>query len=192
MVDREIVPRTWAIERLLECRSEVLETLETESVGPDRIAGRTLATAVRAPRDVPSTDYATMDGYALAAEDAGPRTIVGTVAPEDDPPAIEASETVEIATGAPLPSRADAVLPREDATPIEAGLADPNLVSGTNVNRQGITASAGEQLFAAGDRLAPRHAALLSDIGVESVMVRRPWSVAIVATGTEIVEGRQP
>lgn len=192
MVDHEIVPRTWATERLLECRSGVFETLETESVGPDRIAGRTLATAVRAPRDVPPIDYATMDGYAFAATDDGPRTVVGTVAPEDDPPAIEACETVEIATGAPLPPRADAVLPREDATLIEAGLADPNLVSGTNVNRQGITASAGERLFAAGDRLAPRHAALLSDVGIESVMVRRPWSVAIVATGTEIFEDRQP
>lgn len=192
MVDHEIVPRMWATERLLECRSEILEILETESVGPDRIAGRTLATAVRAPRDVPSIDYATMDGYAFAATDDGPRTVVGTVAPEDDPPAIEACETVEIATGAPLPPRADAVLPREDATLTEEGLADPGLVSGTNVNRRGTTASAGERLFAAGDRLAPRHAALLSDVGVESVIVRRPWSVAIVATGTEIFEDRQP
>ncbi|RJT05245.1 molybdopterin molybdotransferase MoeA [Halococcus sp. IIIV-5B] len=192
MVEPEMVARSTAVDRLLERRAGFLEALPTEFVGPAESAGRTLAEAVRSPRDVPPTDYATMDGYAVTAADEGSRTVVGSVAPEDTPPRTDPDEAVAVATGAPLPDRADAVVPREDATVADDRLTDPGLAGGTNVIRRGTTASADERLFAAGDRLAPRYAALLADVGVESVRVRRPPSVAVVATGTEIHEGRQP
>ncbi|EMA38193.1 molybdopterin molybdotransferase MoeA [Halococcus hamelinensis] len=192
MPGAETVTRSTAVDRLLEHRAGFLGALSSEPVGPAESAGRTLAEDLRSPRDVPPTDYATMDGYAVATDDDGARTVVGSVAPEDSPPRIDPGEAVEVATGAPLPERADAVVPRENATVTDDQLADPRLASGTNVIRRGTTTSADERLFAAGDRLAPRHAALLADVGIESVRVRRRPSVAIVATGTEIHEGRQP
>ncbi len=185
------VARTDAIERLLARRTAALDALPAESVPLDALAGRTLAADVRAPRDVPLHDYATMDGFAVATDDESP-AVVGEVFPEDEPPKLADGEAARIATGAPLPTRADAVLKREDATVTDGRLSGPPLVPGTNVSPRGGTAKAGEVLFDAGTRLAPRHAALLRDVGIESVAVHERFSVAIVATGTEIHEGRQP
>lgn len=192
MADTELLSRSEAVERLLARRSEALAALPREIVHLDSLAGRTLTEDVTSPRDVPPHDYATMDGYAVATDDDGALTVVGEVAPEDDPPSIEAGETVHIATGAPLPSRTDAVLKREDATVTDGQLSEPQVSSGANVSPRGGTAQSGERLFETGTRLAPRHAALLCDVGVETVSVRRRFSVAVVATGTEIHEGRQP
>lgn len=192
MADTETVARSEVVERLLARRAEALATLSTESVLLDSLAGRTLAERVTAPKDVPPHDYATMDGYAVATSDDRSPTVVGEVAPEDDPPSIDAGEAVRIATGAPLPSRADAVLKREDATVENGQLSGPTLAPETNVHRRGTTARSGERLFDAGTRLAPRHAALLRDVGIDSIPVHDRFSVAVVATGTEIHEGRQP
>ena len=191
MADTEGIRRSAAVERLLDARTDLLATA-TEPIERDAIAGRTLAESVTAPRDVPPHDYATMDGYAMASEDDPPLSVVGEVAPEDAPPEIDPGEAVRIATGAPLPARADAVMKREDATVDDGAVSGPQLAAGTNVNRRGITAEAGERLFAASERLASRHAALLSDVGIDSVPVHGRFSVAVVATGTEIHEGRQP
>lgn len=192
MPNRELVPRSVAVERIAESRSTALATVTTERVDLDAIAGRTLADDVHAPRDVPPHDYATMDGYAATADDDPPLAVVGEVAPEDEPPDIDPGTAVRIATGAPLPPRADAVVKRENATVVDDELTDWDLAAGTNVHRRGTTAEADERLFAAGDRLAPRHAALCRDVGLDTVPVRERFSVGIVATGTEIHEGRQP
>lgn len=191
MDGRESVDRSVAVERLLRLRGD-------PNVGPGervdlaRVAGRVLAEPVDAPGDVPRYDHATMDGYAFAADEEYPLELVDEVFPEDDPPVIERGEAVAVATGAPLPASADAVLMREEATVEDGTLTGPSLTPGANVYPAGTTAAAGERLFEAGRTLAPRHAALLRDAGIGSVTVRRPLEVAVVATGTEICEGRQP
>jgi molybdopterin molybdotransferase len=141
---------------------------------------------------VPSSDFSTMDGFAFAAADDYPLSISGDVGPADDPPAIDPGETVRIATGAPLPDRADAVLPNEDATVVDDDLTGPQIEAGTNRHPAGATAKEGERLFDTGETLAPRHAALLRDVGIADVTVAQRLSVGIIATGTEIHEGRQP
>jgi molybdopterin molybdotransferase len=187
----ESLARTDAVERLLAHRTAALVECSTEDVPLDALAGRTLAADVRAPRDVPPYDYATMDGFAAATGDESP-AVVAEIFPEDEPPELDDGETARIATGAPLPARTDAVLKVEDATVANGRLSGPRLEPGTNVSPRGGTARAGEVLFETDTRLAPRHAALLRDVGIESVSVHERFSVAIVATGTEIHEGRQP
>jgi molybdopterin molybdotransferase len=191
MDDREPIPRSVAVERLLGVRAD-REGIGTERVGLGRAAGRVLAEPIDAPADVPRYDRATMDGYAFATADAFPLQVVGEVFAEDDPPTIERGEAVAVATGAPLPAAADAVLPREDATVEDGRLTGPALSAGTNVYPSGATAAAGERLFEAGARFAPRHAALLRDVGVGTATVRRRLDVGLIATGTEIHEGEQP
>ena len=187
----ESLARVDAVERLLVHRTAALDALSTEDVTIDALAGRTLATEVRAPEDVPPHDYATMDGFAVATDDESP-AVVAEVFPEDAPPELAAGEAARVATGAPLPARTDAVLKREDATVTDSRVSGPELAPGTNVSPRGETARADEVLFDAGTRLAPRHAALLRDVGIDQVSVHERLSVAIVATGTEIHEGRQP
>jgi molybdopterin molybdotransferase len=191
MAHTEVVARSEAVERLLAHRTESLAARSDETVRLDSLAGRTLAERVTAPADVPPHDYATMDGYAVAVDDESP-TVVAQVFPEDAPPTLDSGEAARIATGAPLPSRADAVMKREDATLEDGKVSGPTLSPGANVSPRGGTARSGEQLFDAGTRLGPRHAALLRDVGVETVAVHDRFSVAVVATGTEIHEGRQP
>jgi molybdopterin molybdotransferase len=64
--------------------------------------------------------------------------------------------------------------------------------SGQHVVARGSIVEAGERVLEAGRRLAPRDAATLRDLGYDDVPVRPRLSTAILATGTEIAEGREP
>ncbi|MFB6130437.1 MAG: molybdopterin molybdotransferase MoeA [Salinigranum sp.] len=187
------VPRAEATARLAELASATLPSRESRTVPLDRIAGRVLAEPVVADEAVPPSDYATMDGYAIDSGGEYPLSIreEGTF-PEDDPGTLSAGEAVPIATGAPLPDGADAVLMREDATASDGRLSGIPLGPGANVHRRGSTVAAGETVYARGTRLAARDATLLRDLGVEAVTVVEPLSVGILATGTEVHQGAQP
>jgi molybdopterin molybdotransferase len=189
----DLIAWTEGADRVRALRETWLSRLGTETVPLGRIAGRAVAAPIDAPTDVPAHSYATMDGFALDATDPYPLDVVDTeVFPEDDPPAIDAGEAARIATGAPLPDGANAVLKRERAR-IEAGRLDgAALDPGTYVYERGSNVAEGERLFATGERLGPKDAPLLADLGVESVTVRDRFSVGLLATGTEIHEGRQP
>lgn len=187
----ELVWRDDAVSTVLELRDAALADHGIETVALDRVRGRVLADDITAEDDAPPVSRATMDGYAIDAEADYPLTVTDEeVFPEDEPGALDAGRAQEIATGAPLPAGADAVLKREEAT-VEAGeLSGPDLASGTYVYERGRNYRAGETLFAAGERLGPRDAILLGDLGVESVPVRERFTAGVVATGTEIHEGR--
>lgn len=186
----ELLWRAEAVERVLELRADVLADHGTEAVPLDAVAGRTLATDIVAEADAPPRSFATMDGFALRADEDRPLEVRdGEVFPEDDPEPLPAGATTRIATGAPLPEGADVVLNREAATVADGELEAPDLEAGTYVYEQGRNYRAGETLFAAGERLGARDAILLGDMGHETVPVHEPLSAGVVATGTEIHEG---
>ena len=178
-------------ERVQALRDTWLGAAGVETVSIDRIGGRTLAEPLDAPVDVPAQSHATMDGYAFDATDEYPLDVVDAdVFPEDEPPTIAAGQAVRIATGAPLPPAANAVLKREEATVEDGRLTGTDLEPGTYVYQRGSNVAEGERLFEAGERLGPKDALLLGDLGIESVAVREPLSVGLLATGTEIHEGK--
>ena len=187
---------TWresAVREVMALRRSHLPDRPTERVGIDRVSGRVLAEDVVAEEDVPAHDVATMDGYAIDASDDYPLELVeSTVHPEDRPASIDDGQAIETATGARLPPGADAVLKYEDAR-IEKGLLyGPSLDPGTYTYRRGSNVSEGERLFVAGDRLQAKDAILLADLGYDEVEVYEPFSVGVLATGTEIHEGTTP
>lgn len=183
--------RSESIDEILDCRESVLDSQETESVSMAAVGGRTLATDIVATSDSPPFDYATMDGYAFDATGEYPYEVLSEeIFPEDEPPAIDAGQAVPIATGAPLPEGANAVLKQEEAS-IESGkLSGTTITPGTYTYQQGSNVTAGEQLFSAGERLAAKDAIFLRDLGHETVEVRKPLSAGVLATGTEIDDGR--
>ena len=191
----ELLPRAEAVRRVTSLRTafgDADASSGTESVSLEGIDGRTLADPVVATGDHPPTDIATMDGFAVRTADESPRSLrSGEVFPEDDPPDLGPGEAMRVATGAPLPRGADAVVKREDATVTGETVDTPPLPAGTDVYGRGSNVAAGETLFSAGERLTPKDAILLRDLGVEPVTVRRRRSVGVLATGTEIDEGRQ-
>src|SRR5215472_14492391 len=94
-------------------------TTRTEQVRLAEADGRVLACDVVAPADVPAFDRAAMDGYAVRAEDtAGASadarrtlTCVGRLfTGETTGRSVGRGECMEIATGAPMPPGADAVV----------------------------------------------------------------------------------
>jgi len=188
----DMVPREAAVETVVEVRREQLNALPVETVDLRDVAGRTLAGDVTAPRDVPEHDHATMDGYAFDATDEYPLRVQSQeVFPEIDPPSIDPGEAVPIATGAPLPPEANAVLKREEATVTDGELRGAEIAPGTYRYEKASNVEAGERLFDRYETLSPKDALLLCDIGREAVEVRERFSVGILATGTEIHEGRQ-
>lgn len=187
----DLITRDEATAHVLDLRRVALDRQDATDVPVDRIAGRTLAGEVVATADAPPESHATMDGYAVHAPPSYPLDVVDReVFPEDDPGDMAHDQAVPIATGAPLPAGANAVLKREDVT-IDAGaLTGPSATPGTYVYERASNVAAGERLFEARERLSPKDAILLCDLGHEAVTVHRRFSTGVLATGTEIHEGR--
>jgi molybdopterin molybdotransferase len=91
------------------------------------LAGRVLAADVFASVSLPPFATSAMDGYAVHAADLGgaPVPIAFRVAAGDRPRRLPAGSSAGIATGAPLPQGADAVVPIEDAREQDGLIAEP-------------------------------------------------------------------
>nr|WP_244605502.1 molybdopterin molybdotransferase MoeA [Halorussus marinus] len=185
--------RTWeaGAAAVADLRERRLDRRGIETVGLAEIAGRDLAEPIDAPADVPARSHATMDGYAFDAAEEYPYDLVDEpVFPDDEPPSLAAGEAVRIFTGAPLPPSANAVLKQEEATVEDGRLSGSPTTPGTYVYERASNVTEGERLFEAGERLGPKDALLLGDLGIDEVPVREPLSVGLLATGTEIHEGK--
>ncbi len=193
-IDSEYDEMLWrddATSRLLSLRDRFVSTRDVSSVDVSNINTHVLSEPIHAPEDQPAHDIATMDGYAFSAADEYPLRVIDTeIFPEDSPPALEAGEAVRIATGAPLPQNADAVLKREDATLTDGVLEGKPISAGNYTYQQASNIAEDELLFGAGERLSPKDAILLRDLGLDAVDSYEPFSVGILATGTEIHEGK--
>ena len=190
MSNQKMVTRSQAILKIASMRELLLSDRPTESITVDTIGGRILAESIVSEVDLPSQNHATMDGYAINSGDEYPLELIDSVFPEDSPGSISPGQAVRISTGAALPEGADAVLKREDANVDGKNLVGEDISSGTYVYAKGSNVSIGEKLFEKGTCLAPRDAILLLDLGHKSVKVYSPFSVGILATGTEIYEGK--
>ena len=165
----------------------------TTTVALDSVGGRRLARPVVAREARPAHDYATMDGFAVHTADTAPLTIRDrALGPDDAPVDHEAGTATRVATGAPLPRGADAVVPREDARVDDGTLRDPALDPWSHVVRRGSYCDADETILDRGTVLSPRDAAICRDLGREHVEVEARLSVAVLATGDEVAAGVQP
>jgi molybdenum cofactor synthesis domain-containing protein len=151
---------------------------------------------------VPPFDRAAMDGYAvIAGETTGasasaPRTLrcVDRVFSGHVPTrGLAAGECMEIATGAPMPTGADAVVMVEDTTHdgdtvrFHAGV-----TARQNVGRRAADLAAGDTVVATGQVLTPSRIGALAATGVTRVEVFARPTVALLSTGDEIVQPGTP
>ena len=88
------------------------------------LAGRVLTADVAAAVSLPPFSTSAMDGYAVRAAELGdgPVPIAFRLAAGDPPRPLPAGAVAGIATGAPMPPGADAVVPVEDAEEVEGAL----------------------------------------------------------------------
>lgn len=167
-------------------------------VAPDNACGKVLFEPVRAAYSLPQADLSVMDGWAVRSGDLSgtkPTTLrrSGESAAGHPPRgALGPGEAMRIFTGAVLPEGADAVIPQEDATEADGGVAfDPAdtgpVQPGKFVRAAGSELEADDILLPAGTLLRAGDVALLAAAGVHSIPVHRPPNVAILSTGDELV-----
>jgi molybdopterin molybdotransferase len=167
---------------------------EPETVALDDAHGLYLARPAVAPRDVPLTDNAAVDGYAFAYADYYRHNslhVVARVAAGDlDVPAVQRGEAARIFTGAPMPAGADTVAMQEDCETSAEGetvTVAKGLKPGANRRRAGEDVTAGSAVAGAGARLRPQDIAALASLGFGQVEVHAPLKLAILSTGNELV-----
>ena len=169
-----------------------------EQIPPSEACGRVLAEDVVAPVDVPPFNRSTVDGYAVIAVD--------TFGAEEDRPAalefcghigiggppsvvVKNHVTAEIATGAPLPEGADAVVMLEYAVREDNTIFMHRPVSrGENVMRVGSDIRKGETVLKRGQRSSSREIGVLAALGLTQITVYKRPMVAVISTGAEIVD----
>lgn len=196
------IPLADAQQRLREA-ARPIDRVET--VPLTALAGRVLADDVVAAANVPPFPRAMMDGYAVRADDttgASPEqprelAIIGRVfTGEVFAGTVDAGQAVEIATGAPLPDGATAVVMVEDTTPAPGDPARVRIhaavAPGQHVGRAGADIAADAVVLRAGDQLLPARVGVLAALGLTSARVHARPRVAIVSTGNEVVPPGTP
>jgi len=189
--------------------SEALEKLrkavthrirEVEEIELMDSLGRICAEDVKAMMDIPPYDRSAVDGYAIIAEDvfgASPMNpiklkLVDRILAGTDPstiPRIERGEAVEIMTGAPIPSNANAVVMAEDVKAVEGGIEVMKPVHPyQNVSRRGEDFAKGEIVIRRGVRVKPWHIGALASLNVRRLKVFRRPRISVLSTGDELIE----
>jgi len=169
-----------------------------ETISIDDAAGRVLAEDVTASLSIPSFDRAAMDGYAVKAKDTfnagqfNPRVLklAGEVhAGETPKQRVNTGECIQIATGAMMPTGADAVVMVED-TETENGRVRvfKSAYPGANVGKKGEDIKKGATVLRQGFVLEPGRVGVLASQGIDRVRVYEKPRVAVLPTGEEVVE----
>ncbi|KKH99846.1 molybdopterin biosynthesis protein MoeA [Methanosarcina sp. 1.H.T.1A.1] len=168
---------------------------EKESLALENAHGKILAEDIITEINVPPFPRAVMDGYAVRAEDTYAcsetepvklRLLGNIPAGSDAKFTVSAGEAVEIATGAPIPEGADAVVMVE-YTSEENGTAliFRPVTGGENIMKAGSDILKGERVLRRGRKLGTREIGVLASIGKKEVPVLR-LQVGIISTGDEL------
>ncbi|MFQ6086000.1 MAG: gephyrin-like molybdotransferase Glp, partial [Candidatus Bathyarchaeia archaeon] len=192
---KKSIPVDEAIEKFLgrefpHVGYEIIETVNA--------INRVLAEEVKAKVNVPNFNRSAVDGYALRAEEtfgAGSENpvafkLVGKIeAGQIFTRSIGQKECVEIATGGVLPLGADSVVMLEF---VDRRNDEINVLKSTyplqNVARVGEDVKKGEVVLSAGRVIRAQDIGLLASIGVKNIRVLRKPKVAVIPTGSELVE----
>lgn len=160
--------------------------------------GLVLAEDVHSDVDSPPFDKSLVDGFAVRLADcAQPLRVIEVVAAGQVSVAkLDRAAAIQIMTGAPLPTGAEAVVPVEH-TSQHTGSEGQALVSipahvakwkvGTNIVRRAASTKRGDLVVAAGSELRPQELGALAEFGHAGVLARRRPRVAVFSTGDELV-----
>lgn len=188
-----------SVDRALQIIAENIRPLDSETVPLAQADGRVLAADVVADMDLPPFDRARMDGYAVRAADvrtapARLRLLGEIAAGVMFDGTVQSGEAIKIFTGAPLPRGADAVQ-KVEVTTVEDGAAGGRTViiqeavkAGQFITPRASEMSAGETVARAGRRVGAAEMAVLASFGYAEVQVFRRPRVAVISTGSELVD----
>ena len=166
----------------------------TEEVGAGEMLGRVLAEDVTSDLDMPPFHRSAMDGFAVRAEDVANAPIELAVtetihAGQVAELALGAGQAARIMTGAPLPEGADAVVMIEWTSETSDGRVrlERSVGRGQNVAWRGEDMREGEIVLGCGRTIRPVEVGMLAQVGRDRVSVHRRPTVAVAATGDELL-----
>jgi putative molybdopterin biosynthesis protein len=187
-----------------EARSIVLQHLPAAStaiVPLSRASGCILAEKIVSSIDVPGFSRASMDGFAVLAEDtiearedrAVSLRLAGRVAIGRTPEiSISSGETAEVSTGSMIPPGADAVVMIEHSQAQgDIVLVRRPVYASENIQAAGSDISFGETALYPGTLLQPREIGVLAALGCKEVPVRM-LRVGVASTGNELAPPGEP
>lgn len=183
-----------ALKRILDSITPLGLEKETLLGALNRVIGED----IRASRDIPPKDNSAMDGYAVKAEEtkgaSAERPVTLNVIENIQagyPPrkTLAPGETSKIMTGAFVPEGADAVVRQED-TKQEGNKVEifEEAKEGLNIRYKGEDVRTGELVIPVGDIIRPAEIGMLASVGRASILVHQKPTVAVLATGDELVD----
>ena len=194
-----LVPVEEARERVLS----QIRPLQPLELPLQEAEGCVLAKDVVAGSDIPDFPSSAMDGFAVRSSDVAGATpaspvelrIVGRALMGQRPEAtVGGGESVRIATGAPVPAGADAIVPIENCEVVGDTVrilaASPE---GKHIRPTGEDVKGGEVLLPAGRRLGAPELGLLATGGYSHPLVHPRPRVVVHSTGDELIApGQSP
>ena len=165
-------------------------------VSLNQAIGRTLATHVVSPVDLPDGYRSVFDGYAVLSKDLKEASksnpislrVVGKTFPNEGSKKMVSGETIYVSTGSLLPSGADAVVKVENVRqtlnrievifPIETG--ENRAIPGEDVTK-------GSLILKTGHVLRSQDIGMLAGLGIYAVKVLEKPRIGIISVGDELV-----
>jgi molybdopterin molybdotransferase len=184
------------VTQALDAIFDKVEALPHEVAALSNAQGLYLGDDVLADVDSPPFDKALMDGYAVLASDiTNPpielKVIEEVTAGRVPQQTVSSGEATRIMTGAPIPGGADCVIKVEETETLDNAarvriLAD-SAVAEQNLIRQATSMKSGDVVLPGGRLLRAQELAALAEMGTHRVVAHRQPSVAVLATGDELV-----
>ncbi len=178
--------------------SQLTHIAQTEYCSLHVASWRVLSENITSSIESPPANLSMMDGYALAINDninEGQTFNITQRIPAGSVPTqkLNEGEAARIFTGAMLPEGANTVVMQE-STRVDGDIVRVliPIKKGQHVRQQGEEIQIGEILLEAGTRLSPAAIGLCASVGIAQLPVYRTLSIALLVTGSELIEPGQP
>ena len=172
--------------------------MEIEEIPIGETHKRVLAEDVMAYHDSPPFDKSAMDGFALKGENtfgasqSVPKEfkVIDAIGAGDfSSKTVGENEAIVIATGAPIPEGADAVIMKEYTTTDNNNLTIYSQVTpGENVSPKSEDIRKGEKILSKNTFIRYQEMGLIASAGYDTVKVFKKPKVLVIITGNELVE----
>lgn len=170
--------------------------LRSENVFLSDTIGRTLAEDIVAKDNYPAFATAAMDGYAVVHSDlAHGRIAIAGINPagHDERRRVEAGICIKTFTGAAMPEGADTLIQIENVTVEEdVIIIDESVPKGFSVRPVAESYHKGEVLIKKGSKIRFAEIGVMAELGLVMIPVAIRPKVAIIATGSEILDLGEP
>jgi molybdopterin molybdotransferase len=174
--------------------SESAKQLTSEKVKLEDSLYRILAVDVISDMNMPPFDKSAVDGFACKMSDLkNPLEVIETIAAGNLPQKIIGNnQCSKIMTGAKIPEGADVVIMVEHTQTIsENTIVFTKEKTTPNISKKAEDIKKGQVVLKKGTYLKPQHTAMLASVGCSEPVVFTKPKVAILSTGSELVEPNQ-